>query len=250
MRQSPAMIVALLALFVALTGTAVATTSALITGKQIKNSSITGLDIKNKSVTAADIKGQLRGAPGLPGPPGAQGAQGPPGAQGAQGTPGAQGAQGPPGAQGAQGDKGDKGDKGDTGATGVQGPPGPTSGAVSSGSTPSGLFGTGTSVSVTMPSAGKLYVFGRWLLLFGCGPAGGCSETYALCVDGSVVPGSGRTLTFGASETRDRRDYVAYGMATGVTAGTHSVQLCRSGPQGPWAIWSLTDMQVGGVALG
>jgi hypothetical protein len=47
--------VAMLALFVALTGTAVATTSALITGKQIKNGSITGLDIKNKSVTATGI---------------------------------------------------------------------------------------------------------------------------------------------------------------------------------------------------
>jgi hypothetical protein len=87
-RQSPALIVAMLALFVALTGTAVATTSALITGKSIKNGSITGLDIKNKSVTAADIKGQLRGPQGL---------------TGAQG------------AQGAKGDKGDKGDKGEQG---------------------------------------------------------------------------------------------------------------------------------------
>ena len=50
-RQSPALIVAMLALFVALTGTAVATTSALITGNQIRNSSITGLDVKNKSLT-------------------------------------------------------------------------------------------------------------------------------------------------------------------------------------------------------
>jgi hypothetical protein len=39
-RQSPAVIVAMLALFVALTGTAVATTSALITGKNIKNGSM------------------------------------------------------------------------------------------------------------------------------------------------------------------------------------------------------------------
>jgi hypothetical protein len=40
------MMVAMLALFVALSGTAVATTSALITGNQIKNGSITGLDIR------------------------------------------------------------------------------------------------------------------------------------------------------------------------------------------------------------
>jgi pilus assembly protein CpaF len=75
-RQSPAMIVAMIALFVALSGTAVATTSALITGAQIKNGSITGLDIKNKSVTALDIKGQLRGARGAAGAPGPVGPAG------------------------------------------------------------------------------------------------------------------------------------------------------------------------------
>jgi hypothetical protein len=84
-RVSPAMIVAMLALFVALTGTAVATTSVLITGKQIKNGSITGLDIKNKSVTSKDIKGQLRGARGLRGLTGATGAKGDKGDAGAPG---------------------------------------------------------------------------------------------------------------------------------------------------------------------
>jgi hypothetical protein len=77
------MIVAMLALFVALTGTAVATTSALITGKQIKNSSITGADVKNKSLTSKDFKGSLRGPRGLrglTGATGATGATGPPGA--------------------------------------------------------------------------------------------------------------------------------------------------------------------------
>lgn len=91
-RVSPAMVIAMLALFVALTGTAVATTSALITGKQIKNSSITGLDVKNKSLTPKDFRGSVRGPRGLRGPAGAAGA---PGAQGAPGTPGAQGPPGP-----------------------------------------------------------------------------------------------------------------------------------------------------------
>jgi Collagen triple helix repeat (20 copies) len=93
---SPAMIVALLALFVALSGTAVATTSAVITGRQIANNSITGLDVRNKSLTPLDFRGSLRG------PAGPRGAQG---AQGAQGVQGSHGAQGP------------KGDKGDPGAT-------------------------------------------------------------------------------------------------------------------------------------
>jgi hypothetical protein len=77
------MIVAMLALFVALTGTAVATTSALITGKQIKNSSITGLDVKNRSLRPIDFRGSVRGPRGLrglTGATGATGATGPPGA--------------------------------------------------------------------------------------------------------------------------------------------------------------------------
>jgi hypothetical protein len=85
-RQSPAMIVAMLALFVALTGTAVATTSALITGKQIKNNSITGADIKNKSIAVGDLATKARGARGargIAGPVGAQGPQGPAGPAGA-----------------------------------------------------------------------------------------------------------------------------------------------------------------------
>lgn len=90
------MIVAMLALFVALTGTAVATTSTLITGKSIKNGSITGLDVKNKSLTSKDIKGQLRGPRGLTGAPGATGAAGAKGDKGDKGDPGTPGAPGEP----------------------------------------------------------------------------------------------------------------------------------------------------------
>ena len=64
LKITPAFLVACLALFVALSGTAVATTAALITGAQIKNSSITGADVKNKSLTAKDFKGSVRGSKG------------------------------------------------------------------------------------------------------------------------------------------------------------------------------------------
>ena len=82
------MAVAMLALFVALSGTAVATTSALITGRQIKNGSITGLDVKNKSLTPRDFRGSVRGPRGLRGLTGPAGTQGAPGAAGASGAPG------------------------------------------------------------------------------------------------------------------------------------------------------------------
>jgi hypothetical protein len=91
-RQSPSMIVAMLALFVAMGGTAIAASSALITGKQIKNSSITGADVKNKSLTPKDFRGSVRGARGPAGP---AGAIGPAGAQGLKGDTGAQGPPGP-----------------------------------------------------------------------------------------------------------------------------------------------------------
>ena len=81
-RQSPALIVAMLALFVALTGTAVATTSALIGSAQIRNNSITGLDVKNRSLRPIDFRGSVRGPRGLTGPQGVQGIQGPKGDKG------------------------------------------------------------------------------------------------------------------------------------------------------------------------
>jgi hypothetical protein len=79
------MVVALLALFVALSGTALATSEALITGADVKNNSLTGLDVRNKSLTPKDFRGSVRGPRGLPG------TAGQPGAKGDQGVPGAAG---------------------------------------------------------------------------------------------------------------------------------------------------------------
>jgi hypothetical protein len=113
-RQSPPMMVAMLALFVAMGGTAIAAGNALITGKQIKNSSITGADVKNKSLTPKDFKGSVRGARG---PAGLTGATGPAGA------------------------KGDKGDAGAAGTPGATGPPGPFPDPLESGKTLRGYWG-------------------------------------------------------------------------------------------------------------
>jgi hypothetical protein len=77
---SPALVVSVLALVLALAGGATAAT--LITGAQIKNGSITGRDVKDKSLTAKDFKGSLRGADGP------QGATGPTGAPGQIGPAG------------------------------------------------------------------------------------------------------------------------------------------------------------------
>ena len=72
-RFSPAMIVAMIALAVALSGTAVAGTTKLITGSQIANGTIKLADMHSSVKTA--LKGQT-GATGAQGPAGAQGARG------------------------------------------------------------------------------------------------------------------------------------------------------------------------------
>jgi len=110
-RFTPAMIVAMIALAVALSGTAVAGTAKLITGSQIANGAIKLAHIN--SSTKAALKGQ-RGATGAQGPAGAQGPVGPQGATGAKGDAGAVGAPGAKGDAGLKGDKGDKGDKGNS----------------------------------------------------------------------------------------------------------------------------------------
>ena len=96
-RLTFANVVSVLALFVALGGTA--TAAVLVTGKNVKDGTLTGKDIKNNSVASADVKdrsllakdfkpGQLvSGAPGPVGPAGAPGEPGAKGDTGAAGTP-------------------------------------------------------------------------------------------------------------------------------------------------------------------
>ena len=100
------LIVAVLALVLALGGTA--TAAKLITGKQIKNSSLTGADVKGSSLTGSDVKN------GSIGPADLSNA-----AKAAKGAKGDTGAAGAAGAAGAPGAKGDAGAKGDTGAAGA-----------------------------------------------------------------------------------------------------------------------------------
>jgi hypothetical protein len=92
-RFTPALIVAMIALAVALSGTAVAGTAKLITGGQIADGTIKLADIHSSAKKA--LKGQ-------------------------RGETGAKGDAGAVGPAGAKGEKGDKGDKGDTGVSGYE----------------------------------------------------------------------------------------------------------------------------------
>ncbi len=102
-RFTPAMIVAMIALAVALSGTAMAGTAKLITSGQIANGTIKLADIHSSAKTA--LKGQS-GETGAQGPVGPQGATGAPGTPGTQGHQGEQGPQGEPGVDGKDGKDG------------------------------------------------------------------------------------------------------------------------------------------------
>ncbi len=95
-RPSPALIISILALVLALSGSAVAAKRYLITNpKQISPKVMKKL-VKMAARQAARAPG-APGAPGVAGAPGAAGAPGVAGAPGSAGPPGAPGAQGPPG---------------------------------------------------------------------------------------------------------------------------------------------------------
>ena len=104
-RQTPAMVVAMIALFVALGGTSYAVA-------KLPANSVGSAQIKDKSLLRRDFKSGtlLRGARGP------KGASGLPGAKGDAGAPGAIG---PQGIAGPKGDTGQKGEKGEPGTSEV-----------------------------------------------------------------------------------------------------------------------------------
>lgn len=87
-RFGPAAWIAVLALFIAIGGTATAA-SGLINGKKIKPGTVTSKQIKNKTITASKLNPSAVSA--IRGPSGATGATGPAGSPGVTGMSGANG---------------------------------------------------------------------------------------------------------------------------------------------------------------
>jgi hypothetical protein len=105
----------MLALFVALSGTAYAATLPRnsVGTAQLKRNAVTSAKVKPRSLLGSDFRrGQLPA-----GPQGPQGPQGPAGARGPEGATGARGAEGATGARGAEGQRGPQGPAGATNVT-------------------------------------------------------------------------------------------------------------------------------------
>jgi len=118
-RPSAALVVALLALFVALGGTGYAMTALpknSVGTAQVINGSLLKEDLARRTIAA------LQGVQGPQGDQGDPGPQGPAGAVGSQGPAGATGSPGPKGDAGSPGPKGDAGSPGPKGDTGPTGP--------------------------------------------------------------------------------------------------------------------------------
>lgn len=240
--------VAYLALFVALSGTSYAAITLprnSVGPTQLKSSAVTSAKVKDRSLLSKDFKaGQLPA--GATGPAGADGANGATGPAGPAGPAGASGAQGPGGSQGPQGPQGIQGIPGAGGASFLGqdfGAPGTQA------SIPQMPDGTArASATVSLPAAGRLYVYGHGQL------ATPCQDTPSVVrllihVDGKGIPGTarfadGRVPFPGVSVSGS-------GMTETLPAGSHTVALyarCMSGA--PTGMSPSGEYQVGAVLLG
>ncbi len=231
-------VVGYLALFVALSGTsyaAVALPRNSVGPSQLKSNAVTSAKVKDRSLLAKDFRlGQLPAGPkGDTGAPGAVGPAGPAGAAGATGAPGAQG---PPGVQGAPGSGGAAFLGQDFGLAGTQQ------------AVPQMPDGTvRASMTVNLPAAGRLYVYGHAQL------ATACQDTPSVVrllihVDGKGVPGTarfadGRAVAPGVSVS-------VAAITDSLPAGSHAVALyarCMTGM--PTGMNPSGEYQVGALLL-
>jgi Collagen triple helix repeat (20 copies) len=126
-RPSAATIIAVVALFFALGGSAVASHFLITSTREIKPSVLKKLRGSQGPAGPAGVQGATgaTGAPGLPGKDGALGKEGPRGPEGKEGKEGKEGPSGGPiGPEGKEGKEGKEGPQGPEGKEGPQGPEG------------------------------------------------------------------------------------------------------------------------------
>lgn len=229
--------IALLALFVALGGTSYAAV-------KLPRNSVGTSQLKRGAVTEGKLSKGVAKKLNKVGKKSATGPAGPAGADGAPGAPGAAGATGATGLRGS------------TGRTGARGPAGPTSGdvaGVNAAVRPSGPFAPVgyPKATVTLTAPGKVWVATTPALFpLTCGTGAACSRVYVVTVDDVAVPGAYLDLSAnGNSSTSGTEPLV--GIATGVPAGTHEVEVqMRNTAGSPTAPPLDPRLRLSAIALG
>jgi hypothetical protein len=208
-RLTYANVTATLALFVALGGSSYAALQlpkASVGAKQLKKNAVSSPKVKPGSLLVNDFKRSQRTR--LRGP------QGLPGPAGAQGT---------------------------------TGPPGPTYGSAGTtfaGATPSpNPEGDHASHAMTIPTGGRLYVFGRGTLDVNCSVGGPRAGLY---VDGVPVPASGMDYPEGMPST----NVAVSGLSQPVGPGQHTITLESDCTLGNSMGTGTSNAAIGAILLG
>jgi hypothetical protein len=243
------MAVALVALFSSLVGGAAAAT--LITGSDIAKNAIAKKHIKANAVRTGKVKnGTLLSEDFKAGqlPAGAMGPIGPVGPAGAAGAKGDKGDKGDTGAAGTNGTNGTNGTDGTNGATG---PAGPTAGFIEyDGGTPNGDTTVHTT-SVTLPTAGKLWIVATHMARYSCAAAQ-CGYFYTLRVDGAALSTSGTNAISGEASVTTHENVTVVGLTGTLPAGIHAIELRRGVNTGtPTNIGAVGELNtIGAILLG
>jgi hypothetical protein len=233
---SPALVISLVALFVALGGTTYAATS-------LPKNSVGSAQLKKGAVTKAKInKKAIRALKGNRGRTGANGVS-------VTSTALASG-----NANCATGGSSFASASGTTyacnGAKGDQGPPGPTAGATSAGQDPSASPATvltSPPVTMTTTTSSSLLVTGWGTMDLNCGAAA-CTDDWGLYVDGAPVPGTEWELSANTSSSTSGFMLIS-GITGSLPAGTHTV-VFKDNTTGPWSSLGYQNAKVTVVALG
>jgi hypothetical protein len=218
---SPATVIACIALFVALSGTAYAVVA-------LPPSSVGTRELKNRAVTMKKIA-----------PTAVNALKGSRGAQGPAGPAGSAGPAGPAGQRGPAGPAGQRGPAGPAGPQGQQGPIGPSNAWVNYGGAAQTLTAgiTRTIASVTVPA-------GRYVLL------GTVKSSQGPVTCTFVAPGTLRQLTgFSSSQVQTAWPFV--GDLTTTAASTPVFIRCTTTSTSgqTYALGGLTAIRVGAVTL-
>jgi hypothetical protein len=212
-------VIAYMALFVALGGTAYAVSlpSNSVGTKQLKNNAVTKKKIKRGAVTTRKVRNAtLLGEDFAPGVL----------------------------------LRGDTGPTGPTGAAGATGPTEAFYSVPSDGGDTTGYPSEVSSTTVNLPTAGRLLVFSHVEATIGCATDSVCHSFWALFVDGRLVNRSGDGISTDVENQPESDTAHMIGITDTLTAGSHTISVRRGNNINFFSGISEPNPVIGAVLLG